>query len=1121
MRHVLTTIIFASGCVRVSELPDVGACADYPSETYEYGQIGIGTCLAGPNSLRFAGDSTNPTLLVTNANPFKVFNGGSLLAIPWSEVDFGDQANEIDTLDPVALPLPNFASGLEVNQTLGLIGLRESLDARTRFGDDDVFIVDLRDPASPVGSTRGTDAGSTVEVLADPVAIAIDSETGFGFVANRSSESISVLDTTANEIAVVQPWPESLVTAAAYTDRSGVGGTARMVEFSTLGDGQLIDDVWTLRWVEGMWRLWTPVEGGLQRHSTTMAPDADGAPVIEPSGMGTELALADAPDAIEELGDAHYAVPLARMLFSSGGDLWSARTGDYLGDWSFDSAPTLQAEADTWRAHLGGPSVAPGVEATHLFFDAAEGEATEYSVIGTATTSDGLSWTVDEDPILEPQHPHEGTHIADPYVVYDPDTELWRMFYSAFDGDEWTIGHAVSDDLVDWTADESPLNIANSTSAAAPTVHRQLGRWHMWFSAWDGTAWSLAYATSPDGTHWSAGDFGIELAANDDGARPPRATVHGSGSSTFQLRGEATGLVPEPLIPGYTFAALAYGWSAQVLAGAEADLGDLGAESNGGIQVDALFDWADGTATTFWTVANRSGLQRIATTPTGTLDATLFEGTGEGFDRDGASHAVPFEIDGERLMLYAGTRNDRQAIGLARAEGDAWTSEGRVFAPSSDSWDSVSIIPNRIVETADGLQLWYSGFDGARWRIGSAQSTDGRTWTRDAAPRGYQFGLGEPGEWDDSGVRDAWVIRDADGEHLWYSGFDGDAWQIGYAFRAENAGSFERASNPFTNEGRPVVRTADSLFHRSGVTRPVVYEANGGFRMHYAGESGTTVRVGTAHGIDVDRFNRTPRLPRAGDSLEFTTERGDDTDAIPLDGSVDGQVINGNGLAALHVDEERGMLFAGSSTNSAIFVIDIRDDTDRSAGFIDRNYLDVEAVLMLNTSVYATGYRQLLTRPGSDQLMALVDAPESIVQIDIGFLEDNEFGKAHYNIATGFIAAPRGNERDEGSNTMKSVGPGQMVMHPDGQRLFVSNFNRNSVTVYDLRIGPYGSQIREIRNVGENPYALAISPDGHHLVVGNYTGDVEDRVAHATLGIIDINPDSSTYLEAVSWIENR
>ena len=152
---------------------------------------------------------------------------------------------------------------------------------------------------------------------------------------------------------------------------------------------------------------------------------------------------------------------------------------------------------------------------------------------------------------------------------------------------------------------------------------------------------------------------------------------------------------------------------------------------------------------------------------------------------------------------------------------------------------------------------------------------------------------------------------------------------------------------------------------------------------------------------------------------------------------------------------------------------------------------------------------------------ALVDAPESIVKIDIGFLEDREFGDAHYNIATGFIAAPRGNERDEGSNTMNSVGPGQMVMHPDGQRLFVSNFNRNSVTVYDLRIGPYGSAIREIRNVGENPYGLAISPDGHHLVVSNYIGEVEDRVAHATLGIIDINPDSSTYLEAVSWIVNR
>ena len=334
--------------------------------------------------------------------------------------------------------------------------------------------------------------------------------------------------------------------------------------------------------------------------------------------------------------------------------------------------------------------------------------------------------------------------------------------------------------------------------------------------------------------------------------------------------------------------------------------------------------------------------------------------------------------------------------------------------------------------------------------------------------------------------------------------------------------SFERSLNPFTEEGRAVVVPDSGLFHRSHVTRPVVYKTDSGLQMYYAGESGDQTRVGTAFGFDFDRFNRTPQLPRTGDTLTFITERGnEDADAIPLDGTLDGHTTTGTGLSDLHIDSDRGMLFAVSESHATIFAIDIRDDTDTTSGFIDRNYLDIEAILLLNTSVYATGFRQVEVVPGSNTLMALVDAPESVVSIDLSDLIDDEYGEAIYNIATGYLAAPRGNERDEGTNTMNSVGPGQMIMHPDGQRLFVSNFNRNSVTAYDIRMGPYGMPIREIRNIGENPYALAIAPDGNHLVVANYTGEVENKVAHASLGIIDINPESSTYLEAVSWIVNR
>ena len=93
----------------------------------------------------------------------------------------------------------------------------------------------------------------------------------------------------------------------------------------------------------------------------------------------------------------------------------------------------------------------------------------------------------------------------------------------------------------------------------------------------------------------------------------------------------------------------------------------------------------------------------------------------------------------------------------------------------------------------------------------------------------------EPGTWDDSGVKDAWVITDEMGEHLWYSGFDGDAWRIGYAFRAEGEQAFTRSVLAGSDDPRYLIDYADSPFHRTDVTRPVVQQTADGFEMTYGG----------------------------------------------------------------------------------------------------------------------------------------------------------------------------------------------------------------------------------------------------------------------------------------------
>ena len=95
-----------------------------------------------------------------------------------------------------------------------------------------MHLVDLADPLAPKPSTRGTGGGSTVQVQSDPVDVVVDPASGYAFVANRTSHSISVLDASGEEVKVIQPWPEWTLTSARFRDRDASGSTA---EFALLG----------------------------------------------------------------------------------------------------------------------------------------------------------------------------------------------------------------------------------------------------------------------------------------------------------------------------------------------------------------------------------------------------------------------------------------------------------------------------------------------------------------------------------------------------------------------------------------------------------------------------------------------------------------------------------------------------------------------------------------------------------------------------------------------------------------------------------------------------------------------------------------------------------------------
>ena len=1120
--------LLITGCVRDAPLPFVGECADYPDGVYSQGQIGIGSCIAGPTSLRFAGDEEQSTLLVTNANPYLVFDGGSLLAIPWSNVDVLADRNLVHTLDPQTIDVPSFASPLAIHGDLGLMGVRESEGARTRVYDDDVWLFDLSNPTEPSLSDRGDEGGATVEVKSDPVDVVVDTETGLAFSANRTSHDISVLDTTQDRIEVVQPWPTHVVTAAVFDDQDSSGATASLLGLQILDPEVLPNDAWTMSWVDGTYRVWVPSLWGLWR-ATNFGGDT-----YQKSALGFEMALDDAPEDVIEISDpAHINSTPAVMMYASAGEIRTAVAGEYIGDWNHQSIALLQSREDGWDAHIGGPAIAADEDFSYIFYDGstADSGAEADSAIGVAVSQDGSPYgRLQSEPLLSPEHAHEGSHIADPHVIFDAEANIWRMYYSAFDGSSWSVSHATSIDLLDWVQDDTPILVtADGAQAAAPVVHAAAGGWRMWYARWNGRRWSIGAATSPDGSHWTDHGKVLTMAEEvNDHAFPPGPALQGSETAGFQVHGAQTGPLGVPLTPGQPYLAETAGWAAEAIAGHHLGAGAAGPDSSGGVRVDSLDVDEDGNGDAWLTLTSRSGKTRIGRALLEDAHLTpewnaVYAGSGSGFDRGGVSSPVVFSVDGEQLMLHAGFRNGRSTIGLAStADGQEWTSEGEVLSTGAD-WESVSLVPSSIQSLPDGdLRLWYAGSDGARWRIGAARSSDGRTWTKEPGLRGYIFAPGSPGEWDDSGVRDPWIHSDETGDHLWYAGFDGEVWQLGYAHRTDEESDWVRYAHPTTELSSPLLDTTLSLFHTQGMRRPVVRSTSDGYEMWFAGRYGGVNRVGRAFGISQTRWNKTPLRPSSGDTLRFDTQRGDpDQWSIPLDTLVDGNLASGIGLTALAVDEERGMLYAVSKLRGYIYVIDIRDDSDvLGTGFRDLNYLDVEALLSVNTSSEATGFRQVLPIPGTDKLLAICDSPEAIAIIDLSVLVDDAAEDVLEDVAVGWLVAPRGLERDKGENNRSNVGPAQMVLHPDGKRLFVSQFNRNAITTYDLTLGPYGTLVRETPLVGENPYSLALSPDGRFLVYGNTTGELHDDEANSTLGILDVDTSSPTYLEVRTWIAN-
>ena len=169
---------------------------------------------------------------------------------------------------------------------------------------------------------------------------------------------------------------------------------------------------------------------------------------------------------------------------------------------------------------------------------------------------------------------------------------------------------------------------------------------------------------------------------------------------------------------------------------------------------------------------------------------------------------------------------------------------------AANAWDDAGIFGASVIKDGATYKMWYTGYDGAVWRIGYATSADGITWTKNPGNscgltgNGCIMNLGTTGTWDDAHVGFHTVIKDGTTYKMWYTGHDGANYRIGYATSADGIIWTKYASNPVLNLG------AANTWDDAHVYEASVIKDGSTYKMWYTGHSGTNTKVGYATSAD-------------------------------------------------------------------------------------------------------------------------------------------------------------------------------------------------------------------------------------------------------------------------------
>ena len=577
-------------------------------------------------------------------------------------------------------------------------------------------------------------------------------------------------------------------------------------------------------------------------------------------------------------------------------------------------------DSDTVR----GPDVVKLDDTTYHMWYYSDAGMGGMEKIGHATSTDGLTWTKDSaNPVLVPGDTGawDDGGVLHPSVVYDSDTSTFHMWYIGYSGSVRQVGHATSSDGATWTKDEnnpvmSPGDAAAWDNSAIHSVDviANGSFYEMWYAASSDYDFStkIGYAYSNDGVTWQKLEANPENLTNNAAAEEtspswsPDGTqiayerdgdiwiMDADGSSLFiDIGGTEQDPAWSPDGTTIAFASDVTGnfeiWKADV-ATATATQVTFRPDNGDGVPIhDVEPTWSPDSAKIAFASSDPWG------TPS---DYDIWVVNADGTDTD-MLHETPsacrepawspngnwiaFSEDSNirvfQPMAGGGSTNHNNLTNdfMATDTDPAWSPDGNrvMFSRNGDLW----------VLDFNSFEPWNSGAPDPFNEVNGSQQTE-PAWSPSGEQIAYasdQTGDSDvwvigtmanpimtPDEWcwEENGIFSPTVLLDGSTYHMWYAGINNmDEIRIGHATSTDGKGWNKDGSNPVFN-----TQWHDFNWEDGDVTAPDVLKTTS-YQMWYEGRNwdGNVVAIGKASSFNGSTWSRNPDNPVLQEGLQGAT----------------------------------------------------------------------------------------------------------------------------------------------------------------------------------------------------------------------------------------------------------